>query len=147
MLVFGGLAILLFVFVAFLLTHNSGASPYDQIGAGGLSREGEFVAAQRPPRGSAAEQLEREQEVRQMLRARSERQVRAGRPAIDVESELSRLLAGEQAQHGASRTHDAELLAEVRQLVLARNERRVRQGLQALDVDSEVRRTLEELES
>ena len=148
MLVFGGLAILLFVLVAFLLTHNAGGSAYDQIGAGGLSREGEFVAAQRPPaRGSAAEQLEREQEVRQMLRARSERQVRAGRPALDVEAELSRLLERAQAQAGASRAHDAELLAEVRQLVLARNERRLRQGLEELDVDSEVRRTLEELGS
>ena len=146
-LVLGGLAILLFVFVAFVLTQNAGPSAYDQIGAGGLSREGEFTRAQRPPApGSAAEQAEREQEVRQMLSARSERLVRAGHPALDVESELSRLLASE-AGRRASRAGDAGLVAEVRQLVLARNERRARQGLAPLDVDDEVRRTLEELES
>jgi len=82
-----------------------------------------------------------------MLSARSERLVRAGRPPLDVESELSRLLAGEQAARRGSHAPDAGLLAEVRQLVLARNERRARQGLEPLDVDGEVRRTLEELGS
>ncbi len=77
-----------------------------------------------------------------MLSARSERLVRSGQPALDVDAELARLLAGEQAP----RTRDAGLLSEVRQLVLARNERRVRQGLEPLDVDAEVVRTLDELE-
>ena len=60
---------------------------------------------------------------------------------LDVEAELARLLAPEQAPS----TQDAGLAEEVRQLVVARNERRVRQGLEPLDVEAEVARTLEEL--
>jgi hypothetical protein len=119
---------------------------YDRIGAGGISREGDYAGgAAAPAPDSPIAQAEREREIRQMLGARSERLVRSGQPALDVDAELARLLAGERGGR-ASNPRDAGLVAEVRQLVLARNERRVRQGMEPLDVDGEVARTLDELE-
>jgi len=134
-------ALVVIVSVAFLLTGGAG-SAYDQIGAGGIVREGEYdAAAAAPVSESAAGQAERELEIRQMLNARSERLVRNGQPALDVDVEVARLLAAEHSHD----TPDPELVAEVRTLVLARNERRVRQGMEPLDVDAEVTRTLEQL--
>jgi hypothetical protein len=138
--VFGAVAFSLVMSILFLTTRGS-ESAYDRIGAGGISREGDYgTGAPAPAPDSPAAQAEREREIRQMLSARSERLVRSGQPALDVDAELARLLADEPA-----RVHDPELLAEVRQLVLARNERRVRGGEQPLDVEAEVTRTLEEL--
>ena len=146
--VFATVALLVIVSVVFLLT-GGGASAYDQIGAGGLSVEGDRARPAAPPPADSvatpaalSSEGEREREIRQMLGARSERLVRRGQPALDVEAELARLLALEQAP----RAHDAGLVAEVRALVTARNQRRLRQGLEPLDVDGEVARTLEELE-
>jgi hypothetical protein len=161
LLVFGGLVIAVMVLVAFLLTRGDGGSAYDRIGAGGISREGEYgggASSAAPGPGSLAasspeeQQGEREQEIRQLLSARSERLVRRGQPALDVEAELARLLAassphGGEDGEGAAGERDPQLAAEVRQLVLARNERRIRQGLEPLDVEAEVTRTLEELGS
>ncbi len=141
--VFGAVAFSLLMSLLILLTRHHD-SAYDQIGSGGISREGDYGGAgPEALAGSAADRAERELEIRQMLSARSERLVRRGEPALDVDAELARLLAGEQADA----TRDPGLLAEVRQLVVARNERRIRQGLEPLDVDSEVTRTLEELGS
>ncbi len=141
--VFGTIAFSLVMSLLFLITRGESGSVYDRIGAGGISREGDYAGgAGAPAPDSPIAQAEREREIRQMLGARSERLVRAGQPALDVDAELARLLAGERA----SRTRDAGLVAEVRQLVIARNERRVRQGMEPLDVDGEVARTLEELE-
>jgi hypothetical protein len=140
--VLAGVALVLIISVVFLLTGGN-ASAYDRIGAGGMSREGEHADAPATSTAQApATQAEREREIRQMLSARSERLVRSGRPGIDIDAELARLLAGEPR----TGTHDADLRAEVRQLVTARNERRMRQGMQPLDVDAEVARALEELE-
>jgi hypothetical protein len=146
--VFGAVAFSLFMSLVFLLTRGSTGSAYDQIGRGGLSREGDYGGGYGdgppgPPPDSAAGRAEREREIRQMLSARSERLVRRGEPALDVDAELARLLAHEQAPA----PRDAGLVAEVRQLVVARNERRVRRGLEPLDVDAEVTRTLDELGS
>jgi hypothetical protein len=146
------LAFALFGFVALALivslvalASRGGGSAYDQIGRGGISREGDHtVASAAPAPDSPQARAERELEIRQMLVARSERLVRRGRPALDIDTELARLLKQESMR--ASNPHDAGLVAEVRQLVLARNERRARQGLEPLDVDSEVKRTLEELQ-
>jgi hypothetical protein len=141
--VFGAVLFSLLMSLLILFTRHSD-SAYDQIGSGGISREGDYTGAgPGPAPDSPAGRAEREQEIRQMLTARSERLLRRGEPALDIDAELARLLAGEQADT----TRDAGLLAEVRQLVVARNERRVRQGLEPLDVDSEVARTLEELGS
>jgi hypothetical protein len=153
LVVFGAIAFAILISLAYLLTRGSGESAYDRIGAGGLSsigdhdRDGGAGAGGSPAaRGASSreDRGEQEREIRQMLGARSERLVRSGQPALDVDAELARLL-GEQGGQ-ASDSHDPALLAEVRQLAVARNERRLRQGLEALDVDAEVARTLDELE-
>jgi hypothetical protein len=138
--VVGTVAFSIVMCVLFLVTRGKD-SMYDQIGQGGLSRESDFQGPAAPPQGSSAAAAEREQEVRQMVTARSERRVRRGEAPLDVDAEVARLLAPE-----APRERDAGLTEEVRQLVLARNERRARQGLDPLDVESEVERTLAELE-
>lgn len=140
-LVFAAITFAIILAFVFLSSHSEG-SVYDQIGSGGISRDGEnpsSSAAMTPDSHAAA--AERETEARQMLSARSERLVRKGQPALDIDAELARLLA---AQTPAP--PDAGIVAEVRQLVMARNERRLRQGLEPLDVDAEVTRTLAELE-
>jgi hypothetical protein len=142
--VVGVVAFSLLVSVLFLVTGGHD-SLYDQIGQGGISREGEGDggggrAASAPD--SAAARAEQEQEVRQMLGARNERRLRRGEAPLDIDAEVARLLAP-QAPAGA---HDAALVEEVRQLVVARNERRLRQGMSELDVESEIARTLAELE-
>lgn len=140
LVVLGTVALIAIVSVAFLLTGGAG-SAYDQIGAGGIARKDEYDGTPAASSDSSAGRAERELEIRQMLSARSERLERSGRPALDVDAELARLLAAE-------RPHDApdpELVAEVRTLVVARNERRIRQGMEPLDVEAEVMRTLERL--
>jgi hypothetical protein len=142
--VFGTVAFSVVMSVLFLVTRGKD-SMYDQIGQGGLSRESDYagggVGGNEPPQGSPAAAAEREREVRQMLRARSERLERQGLPGLDIEAEVARLLAP--PEHAE---RDPGLVEEVRQLVVARNERRQRQGLDPLDVDAEVQRTLTELE-
>jgi hypothetical protein len=140
--VFGTVAFAIVVSVLFLVTRGSD-SMYDHIGQGGLSRDSEYQGAGGAAGGAGSSSSEREQEIRQMLRARSDRRVARGEPALDLDAELARLL---QPEAGGGE-HDAALVAEVRQLVEARNERRLRQGMQALDVDAEVARTLEELDA
>jgi hypothetical protein len=140
--VFGTVAFSLVMSLLFLVTRGND-SMYDQIGQGGISREGDYAGgAPAPPADSPAARAEQEQEIRQMLSARSERLVRRGEPALDIDAEVARLLAPAQAPAA----HDSGLLEEVRQLVVARNERRLRQGLQPLDVEAEVSRTLRELD-
>jgi hypothetical protein len=146
--VFGTVAFSVVLSVLFLVTRGSD-SMYDHIGQGGLSRDSDYGAGapgaerlQAPPE-SPAGRAEREQEIRQMLGARSERLVRRGQPALDIDAEVTRLLAPPQ-DRGA---RDAGLAEEVRQLVVARNERRVRGGLEPLEVEAEVARTLAELDA
>jgi hypothetical protein len=142
--VFGTVAFSLVMSLLFLVTRGKD-SMYDQIGQGGISREGDGGGVGGPLAAapdSPAARAERETEIRQMLGARSERLVRSGQPALDIDAEVARLLAPE----SAVAAHDPGLAEEVRQLVVARNERRLRQGLEALDVDAEVTRTLQELE-
>jgi hypothetical protein len=143
--VFGTVAFSLVMSLLLLVTRGSD-SMYDQIGQGGISREGDYgddgpMPGRSGPESPAA-QAEREQEVRQMLRARSERLVRNGQAPLDIDAEVARLLA----PAPALATHDDGLVEEVRQLVVARNDRRARQGLEPLDVEAEVARTLEELD-
>jgi len=133
-------AIALFVLVGFC-SFVMGGSMYDRIGEGGLSAGPERPSG--PPPGSPLEREQRQQEIRQMLQARSERQVRRGGKALDIDAELA-LLEGPTAA-GAGK-HDAGLAEEVRQLVTARNERRLRKGEDPVDVEAEVQRTLDELD-
>ncbi len=144
LVVFGAVAFSVVMSLVFLFMRGQ-ESLYNQIGSGGLSRDGEAGAGPPAPApDSPAARAEREQEVRQMLTARSERLVRRGEPALDIDAEVARLLAPMPAAAGGG--HEAGLVEEVRQLAIARNERRARQGLEPLDVDSEVARTLAELD-
>jgi hypothetical protein len=137
--VFGAVAFSVVACVGFLI---SSGSVYDEIGQGEFSRDSEHGGAPSPhEHDTPAGRAEQELEIRQMLSARSERLVRTGQPALDVEAEVARLTG--RSQPGA---RDPGLSDEVRQLVVARNERRVRKGLEPLEVEAEVARTLEELD-
>lgn len=140
--VFGTVAFSLVMSLLFLVTRGKD-SIYDQIGQGGLTRESDYgPGSTGPAHDSPAARAEQEAEIRQMLGARSERLVRSGQPALDIDAEVARLLA----PADAPKERDPAIVDEVRQLVQARNERRERQGLTPLDVDAEVARTLAELE-
>jgi hypothetical protein len=84
----------------------------------------------------AASPAETQEEIRQMLEAKSDRRVARGEPELDVDAELAAL---------TQTPADAGLRDEVRQLVVARNERRMRRGQPPLDVEAEVDRQLREL--
>jgi hypothetical protein len=141
------LAIAVFVVGGLLSTLGSG-SAYEQIGKGGLSigdsSRDEFEDEENPRESTA----DREQEIRQMLQARSERLQRQGKDPLDIDTELARLehpdIHDPDLPGGAS-AYDPGLLEETRQLIEARNQRRLREGLEGLDVEAEVRRTLKEL--
>jgi hypothetical protein len=145
LVVFGAVGLSLIMSLVLLVSSRGagGGSIYDEIGSGGLTRDsGSAGPSLASPPDSPAAIAEQEREIRQMIGARSERLVARGRPPLDVDAEVARLMAATR-QPAA---HDAGLVNEVRQLVVARNERRVRQGLDELDVDAEVARTLKELE-
>ena len=86
----------------------------------------------------AATPAETQEEIRQMLEAKSRRREARGEAPLDVEAELAALTS-------TAGGHDPALREEVRQLVIARNERRLRQGKEPLDVDTEVERQLRDL--
>ena len=88
----------------------------------------------------AATAAETQEEIRQMLEAKSRRRQARGEQPLDVEAELAALTT---ARPGGG---DPALREEVRQLVIARNERRLRQGKQPLDVEAEIDRQLRDLE-
>lgn len=115
-----------------------------QIGKGDFAIEQEMPQRSgtgAPPPVSAAV---REEEIRQMVEARSYRRVARGENALDVDAEVEKLL---KPAGGSGLGKDQDLREEVRQLVVARNERRQRQGKGALDVEEEVERQLSELEN
>jgi hypothetical protein len=123
-------------------------------GAFGLLDElgrGDLAIDESPPRpaprpGSPLALAEREAEIRQLVQARHDRRVGRGQEGIDVDAEVSRLLAlDEESAPDEDERRDAALREEVRQLVIARNERRAARGETALDVEAEVDRQLREL--
>jgi hypothetical protein len=141
------LAIAVFVVAGLVSTLGNG-SVYDQIGKGGLSMDhGGNTDRADPPPDSPLARSEREQEIRQMLQARSERRVRQGAEPLDIDAELAALIDPQSSGVPAADGRDAGQAEEVRQLVIARNARRERQGQPPLDVESEVARTLDELGS
>jgi hypothetical protein len=87
-----------------------------------------------------ASAAETQEEIRQMLEAKSRRREARGEASLDVEAELAALTSA------TPRAGDPVLREEVRQLVIARNERRLRQGKEPLDVDAEIDRQLRDLE-
>jgi hypothetical protein len=85
---------------------------------------------------------EAQEEIRQMLEAKSRRREARGEEPLDISAEMAGLTRG-----GGGAGHDPALREEVRQLVVARNERRLRQGREPLEVDAEVDRQLRDLEA
>jgi hypothetical protein len=127
----------------------------DQLGRGGLAldevpaRPASHGGSGPRPHGALA-RVEREAEIRQLVQARHDRQAGRGEDPVDVEAEVTRLLAldpeVDPAAPGAEGARqDAALREEVRQLVIARNERRLARGQEPLDVDAEVERQLADL--
>ena len=109
---------------------------YREIGGGGLVRDHDDDGGDCAVAGAAAE---RDEEIRQMLEARSARRVRRGEAALDVEAELAALEPAPPA--GV----DGALRQETRAHVLARNERRVRAGSEPLDLEAEIARRIRDL--
>ena len=102
----------------------------------GLGREGGLDMTREPAAPTSGAEVQ--EEIRQMLEAKSQRRQARGEPGLDVDAELAALTR--------SSTHtDPGLREEVRQLVIARNERRLRQGKQPLDVEAEIERQLQSL--
>jgi hypothetical protein len=104
---------------------------YSGLGRGDLELERDRPIA-------AASTAEAQEEIAQMLQAKSARRVARGEEPIDIDAELASLTS-------APGTGDPALREEVRQLVIARNERRLRQGKEPLDVEAEVERQLRDL--
>jgi hypothetical protein len=109
-------------------------------GAGGMYRRigRDGLDMRREPPVASADPAEVQEEIRQLLEAKSARREARGEGPLDVEAELASLAA-------APAPADAGLRAEVRQLVIARNERLLRQGRAPLDVEAEVERQLRDL--
>ena len=134
---FGTVVIVLSVVAAVVacLSYVGSGQIYDNVGKGAFSLE---EPAPRSRAGSAAERAEAEDEVRQMVQAKSDRREDRGESPLDVDAEVAELMRP---------AVDPGLEDEVRQLVVARNERRARQGQEPLDVEAEVARQLRELQS
>jgi hypothetical protein len=103
----------------------------------GLGRSDLEMERDRP--AAAASAAETQEEIRQMLEAKSRRREARGEAPLDVEAELAELTSGTPGPG------DPALREEVRQLVVARNERRLRQGKEPLDVEAEIDRQLRDL--
>ncbi len=112
----------------------------DRLGEGGLSIDDHLPSAPAPPPQTPAGRMEREQEIRQFVQARHDRQIARGGPPLNVEAEVSRLL--EIPPEPVGHDERSALREEVRQLVVARNERRAARGQPPLDVDAEIERQL-----
>ena len=102
----------------------------------GLGREGGLDMTREPAPPTSGPEVQ--EEIRQMLEAKSQRRQARGEPGLDVDAELAALTR-------PSADTDPGLREEVRQLVIARNERRLRQGKEPLDVEAEIERQLQSL--
>jgi hypothetical protein len=132
---------LLAIVIAVVATFASGGSSglYERIGRGGFAMDHEQTGRPGPPPGSPAAKAEADEEIRQLVEAKSNRRVARGEAPLDVDAEVAKLT------QSAPAPADEGLRDEVRQLVIARNERRVRQGKEPLDVEAEVERQLRDL--
>jgi hypothetical protein len=135
-----GTAVIVIAIVAAIvaiLSYIGSGNIYKGIGKGAFALDRDDVPAGPRP-GSAAAMREQEDEVRQLLQAKSDRRAARGDGPLDVEAELQALL------HPKADV-DPELREEIRQLVVARNERRARRGEEPLDVEAEVERQIRDL--
>lgn len=128
---------------AIVFARGAGRS-LDEIGKGQFAMEQDFPQSSGSSTYAVSAEV-REEEIRQMIQARSDRGVAKGRKALDVDAEVEKLLASDSG--GGGLAGDKGLREEVRQLVVARNERRQRQGKKPLDVEKEINRQLSELEN
>ncbi len=115
------------------------------LGKGPFAMEHDMPPSRRTGPAQPIDKRTREAEIRQMLTAKSYRREQRGEAALDIEAEMTRLLAP--APPGTSQGLDSELREEVRQLVVARNQRRMRQGKPPLDVAAEIDRQVADLEN
>ena len=125
------IAVSLLAVVVAVISYWGSGRIYTGLGRGDLELERDRPVA-------AASAAEAQEEIRQMLQAKSERRAARGEAPIDVDAEMASLMRGPS-------TADPALRDEVRQLVVARNERRLRQGKEPLDVETEVDRQLRDL--
>jgi hypothetical protein len=116
----------------------------EDLGKGGLSID-ERPPAPPPLPASPAARLERETEIRQLVQARHDRQADRGEEPVDVDAEVSRLLALDSEPSSGAEGRDTSLREEVRQLAIARNERRIARGEPPLDVEAEIERQLRDI--
>jgi len=132
------IAIALVAIVVACVSYIGSGGIYQGLGRTGMTTLDEPDMRADPAPGSAAANAEAQEEIRQMLEAKSDRREARGEAPLDIDAEMADL-------QGASTPVDEALREEVRQLVVARNERRVRRGEEPLDVDSEVDRQLRDL--
>lgn len=130
--------------VAALMFALGSGRRFDEIGRGDFAMDHEMPEGPGRPVEPVSAAV-REEEIRQMIQARSDRGVAKGRKPLNVDAEVRRLLESDSTGPGLG--EDRALREEVRQLVVARNERRERQGKEPLDVGQEVERQLRELEN
>jgi hypothetical protein len=135
-----GIGVLLFAVVAIgvvvaIATFVGSGALYDRIGKGAFSLDTPD-RPKGPAPGSAQAIAESEEEVRQLVEAKSARRVARGQAPLDVDREVESLL------HPAAPDIDPALREEIRSLVIARNERRARRGEAPLDVEAEIEREI-----
>ena len=143
-----GIVLIIVVLVALpvgaLVFARGAGKSFDAIGKGQFALEQDFPQSSQGAVHTVSAEV-REEEIRQMIQARSDRGIAKGRKPLDVDAEVEKLLASESS--GPSLAGDKGLREEIRQLVVARNERRQRQGKKPLDVEKEIARQLQELEN
>ena len=125
------IAVSLLAVVIAAISYWGSGSIYSGLGRGDLDMERDRPVA-------AASAAEAQEEIRQMLQAKSARREARGEAPIDIDEELDSLTRGPSLG-------DPGLRDEVRQLVIARNARRLRQGKEPLDVEAEIDRQLRDL--
>ena len=89
----------------------------------------------------------REEEIRQMVEARSDPTGAKARGEAPSTSRRRSRSCSRPTRAAGPAAPTAALREEVRQLVVARNERRLRRGEEPLDVEAEIERQLRELEN
>jgi hypothetical protein len=104
----------------------------------GLGREGGLEMTREPRLPTSGPEVQ--EEIRQMLEAKSARSEARGQGPIDIDAEIAALTAAP-----SQSVQDPALREEVRQLVVARNQRRIRRGDEPLDVEAEIDRELRRL--
>jgi hypothetical protein len=130
--------VILAAVVALVIAIQGTSKLYDSIGKGAFALD-QPDNPPGPQPGSAAAQAEAQEEIRQLVEAKSARRVARGESPLDVEAEVHALTRPPDAPR------DDALREEVRQLVVARNERRIRKGQEPLDVEAEVKRQMRDL--